>query len=188
MIPFFKTVNFTEREILYDGTQLSPHWIYKNLNLVGDTVVAFQGAANVTLDHMVDLEDVKKKAPIASQKMLHFLGEFFIESIEIGILLQHLFINQIYESLWEQQVTKLNRQGNDIYYDARKLSVSICTKSTLSVLIHIGINITNTGTPIPTSCLRELGIDATQFGATILQKLSKESETWRMARSKVIAR
>lgn len=84
---------FKEAEIPYDGTPLAPHWIYRKFNLLGDALVAFVGPAKVDLDHMVDLEDVKQNAPIYSPKMLHFLGEWFIDSLETGILLQHL--------LWE---------------------------------------------------------------------------------------
>ena len=28
---------FIEKEIKYTGTQLSPHWIYKNFHIQGDT-------------------------------------------------------------------------------------------------------------------------------------------------------
>ncbi|MGD9580006.1 MAG: DUF366 family protein, partial [Vampirovibrionia bacterium] len=61
-----------DREIIYDGTQLSPHWIYNEFGLLGDAIVAFIGECEVNLDHMVDLQDVKENAPIYSKKMLSF--------------------------------------------------------------------------------------------------------------------
>src|SRR5580658_7608449 len=96
------TQYFTNREITYDGTQLSPHWIFRESDIRGDAIVAFEGPASVALEHMVDLEDVKKKAPIYSPRMLHFLGEWFIDSLETGILLQHFFVAEIYETLLER--------------------------------------------------------------------------------------
>ena len=32
-----------EKEIKYIGSQLAPHWIYKNFKLQGDAIVAFIG-------------------------------------------------------------------------------------------------------------------------------------------------
>ena len=104
----------SEEKITYDGTQLRPHWILEQFDIQGHAMVAFEGPAEVTLDHMVDIEDVKKKAPIYSPLMLHFLGEWFIDSLDTGILLQHLFIAEIYESLFEKGIQNLQRKGNDI--------------------------------------------------------------------------
>src|SRR5262249_39528516 len=87
--------------IQYDGQQLSPHWIYRQFGLLGNAIAVFAGPAQVTLEHMVDLEDVRNQAPIYSPSMLHFVGEWFIDSLEGGILLQHLFVGEIYETLLE---------------------------------------------------------------------------------------
>ena len=140
---------FLNKPTPYSGKELRAHWIYEHTHLLGNALVAFQGPGEVTLDHMVDLEDVKKKAPIYSPEMVHFLGEFFIDSLEQGILLQHLLVATIYGWLWENGINELSRRGNDIYYQGRKFSVSIATKSSVSVLIHLGINIKTEGTPIP---------------------------------------
>ena len=142
---------FSETKIDYDGTQLAPHWIYRNFGITGDAVVAFIGAADVSLDHMVDLEDVRRKAPISSPRMIHFLGEWFQDSLENAILLQHLFICEAYELLWERGVAGLSRRGNDIYVHNKKLNVSIATKSPVSVLMHAAFNIETEGTPVPTA-------------------------------------
>jgi uncharacterized protein len=53
-----------ERDIAYEGYQLSPHWIYRTLNLLGDAAVGFIGPCQVNLTEMVDLEDVKASVPI----------------------------------------------------------------------------------------------------------------------------
>lgn len=183
-----KTRLLVESSIKYDGKQLSPHWIYRHCDLIGDSVVVFQGEADVTLDHMVDLIDVKREAAIYSPLMLHFLGEWFIDSLDMGILLQHLFVANVYEVLWESGVKNLERRGNDIYFDQRKLSVCIATRSPVSVLMHMGININTEGTPIPTSGLKEMKIEPWAFATSILERFSRDISIWKNSRVKVLAR
>ena len=59
---------FIEKEIKYIGSQLSPHWIYRNFNILGDAIVSFIGEVDVKLDEMVDIEDVINNEPIYSKK------------------------------------------------------------------------------------------------------------------------
>ncbi len=186
-MPRLKTL-VSEVPLDYDGTQLAPHFLYKQFDLLGDGVVAFVGRGEVKLDHMVDLTDVKKNAPIYSPKMVHFLGEFFIDSFQEGIWLQHLFVCNVYEWLWENGVTGLRRRGNDIYVNDRKFSVSIATKSPVSVLLHFAANVLTEGTPVPTAGLRELDIDPLVFARAVLEKFSFEMETGFKARVKATPR
>lgn len=178
-------LHYKEANINYKGEELSPHWIYKKFGVLGNTLVSFIGEADVTLDHMVDLEDVKKQAPIYSPKMLHFIGEFFIDSLNEGILLQHMLVMQLMESLLQRKVAPLTRRGNDIYYQERKMSVSIATKSLVSVLVHFGINIETKGTPIPTAGLSELSINPEELANEILEKMKRDWVIWNTARVKV---
>ena len=120
--------------------------------------------------------------------MVHFLGEWFIDSLEQGILLQHLLVASVYEWLWEHGVTQLHRRGNDIYYQDRKFSVSIATKSPVSILIHLGVNVRTEGTPIATSGLQEMNIDPETFANDILARFSSDYQIWKWARVKVTAR
>lgn len=183
-----QTQLYKETEIPYDGTPLSPHWIFRKFNLLGDSLVAFVGPAKVELAHMVDLEDVKQNAPIYSPKMLHFLGEWFIDSLETGILLQHLFVGNVYQRLWERGGRDLFRRGNDLFYDKRKLSVSITTKSPISVLFHMGLNIETAGTPVPTSGLKELWIDPWELATEVFEKFQQDIQGFKKARVKVLSR
>src|SRR5688500_10436137 len=96
-----KTLVSTDLWIPYDGHQLSPHWIYRTFDVLGDAVVAFEGEADVPISQMVDLTDVKNNAPIRSPHMLHFIGEWFHDSLEVGILTQHLFVCVVHEALVE---------------------------------------------------------------------------------------
>ena len=177
-----------DKPIDYDGSQLRNHWIYDEFDLLGNTIIAFVGSARVDLDHMVDKEDVRNKAPIYSPKMLHFIAEWFGDSLEQAILLQHLFINEIYELLLESGTKDLFRRGNDIYYQERKLSVSIATKTNVSLLMHAGINIDTQGTPIPTSGLSELEIDPLVFAKETLDRFASDYRVWQKARYKVSPR
>jgi len=179
---------FLADEFCYDGTQLAPHWIYRTTGKLGDGLVAFLGPADVTLDHMVDLEDVAKRAPIASARMLHFVGEWFRDSLEVGVLLQHLFVGEIYEELLERGMKSLRRRGNDIYFEERKLSVSIATRSPVSVLMHAAVNVTSEGTPIATSNLTEMGVEPREFASRILKRFAEDYAVWQTARVKVIPR
>lgn len=171
----------------YDGRQLAPHWIYRKTGRLGDALVAFEGPADVSLDHMVDLEDVAKRAPIASARMLHFVGEWFKDSLEVGVLLQHLFMNEVYEELLERGLA-VRRRGNDLYFDERKLSVSIATRSPVSVLMHAAVNVVSTGAPVPTSNLTELGVAPRPFAEAVLARFARDYAIWQTARVKVLPR
>ncbi len=179
---------FCDKPLKYDGTQLRPHFIYQEFKILGDALVAFEGPADVALDHMVDLEDVEKKAPIYSPRMLHFLGEWFSDNFEWGILLQHHLVAEFYEILLESGVSSLSRRGNDVYFQDRKLNVSICTRSPVSVLVHVGINIETEGTPIPTSGLNELGVRPAVFAKQVLERFERDYNIWKTARVKVLPR
>ncbi len=172
----------------YDGSQLRAHWIFHTFGLSGDALVAFRGAANVTLDHMVDQVDVKQNAPIYSPSMLHFMGEWFIDSLDQGILLQHLFVAEVYELLLEKGLTGMQKRGNDLFFDGRKLSVSIATKSGVSVLMHMALNIETEGTPVPTAGLQEMGVEPLAFGQAVLERFEKQSQIRALARVKVAPR
>jgi hypothetical protein len=180
-----QTKVFTEYKIPYTGKELSPHWNYKNFNILGDSIVSFVGPADVPLSNMIDLVDVKNHAPIGSSEMLHFMGEWFIDSLDTGILLQHLFVFQAYETLLEKGIPGLSRRGNDLFYHQRKLSVSIATKTPVSVLMHFGINIHTEGTPVPTAGLAELHIEPFVFACEVLEKMERDSDVWKTARLKV---
>ena len=130
---------FLKQNIKYLGSQLSPHWIYKNFKIQGDSIVAFVGECDVKLDEMVDIEDVINNEPIYSKNMLSFISEQFNIGLVEGVFRQRLLICIIKEVL-ENRGFKVKRCGDDLFFDDKKLSVSIAAKSQKSVLIHTGIN------------------------------------------------
>ena len=71
--------------------------------------------------------------------------------------------------------------------DGKKLSVSIATKSTTSILIHTGLNIVSEGAPVKASGLTsELGItDIKEFALEIMKRYSEELEDINLASTKV---
>ena len=177
---------FIDGEIKYIGSQLKPHWIYKNFNLRGDSIVAFVGECDVKLTEMVDIEDVMNNEPIYSKKMLSFISEQFGINLVEGVLRQRLLITIIKELLEEDGIT-VKRNGDDLIINGGKLSVSIATKSITSVLIHTGLNILSEGAPVKASGLEsELGIkDVKKFALQVMQRYSEEIDDIIEAASKV---
>lgn len=166
---------FIDEEIKYEGFQLAPHWIYKNFKIQGDSTVAFIGECDVKLDEMVDIEDVINNEPIYSKSMLSFISEQFNIGLVEGVLRQRLLISTIKEAL-ERRGKRIVRDGDDLFFENKKLTVSIATKSTTSVLIHTGVNIISSGAPVKASGLSEdIGIsDIKEFAQEVLKKYSDE--------------
>ena len=175
-----------EEEIKYIGSQLAPHWIYKNFKLQGDAIVAFIGECEVKLTEMVDIEDVINNEPIYSKLMLSFITEQFGVELVEGVFRQRLLICIIKELLEERGVFVF-RNGDDLMINGRKLSVSIATKSTTSILIHTGLNILSEGAPVKASGLTsELGIeDVREFALEVMKRYSEEIEDIKLASTKV---
>jgi len=166
---------FKDKRIDYDGSQLRSHWIFSEINIKGDACLSFIGACDVTPEYMIDLEDLLNDKAIRSKSMLHFIIEIFKSDILTSVLIQHLFVSIVKEEILKKDPEKnIVRIGDDLFFDERKLSVSIATISPLSSLIHFGMNITSEDTPIPTSNLSELSIEPVDLSANILNEFSKE--------------
>lgn len=177
---------FIDEEIKYIGSQLEPHWIYKNFKIQGDAIVAFIGECEVKLSEMVDIEDVINNEPIYSRSMLSFISEQFNIGLTEGVLRQRLLITIIKELLEERGIFVV-RNGDDLMIEGKKLSVSIATKSITSILIHTGLNIISEGAPVSASGLTsELGItDIKDFALTVMKRYSEEIEDIILATTKV---
>src|SRR5574344_1883136 len=181
-----------ENEYKYTGDQLAPHWIYKNYKLQGDAIVGFVGECDVKLTEMVDIEDVINQEPIYSRSMLSFIIEQFNIGLVEGVVRQRLFISIIKEAIEKRldySKHKIERRGDDIYIDNKKMSVSIATKSYTSVLIHTGINIISQGAAIKAIGLQDLGIcDIKEIAQEIMTKYSEEIDDIVLATTKVHGR
>ena len=177
---------FIKEEIKYIGSQLAPHWIYKNFHIMGDAIVSFVGECKVDLSEMVDFEDVINNEPIYSKSMLSFITEQFGIGLTEGVFRQRLLICIIKELLEERGIFVV-RNGDDLMIEGKKLSVSIATKSITSILIHTGLNIISDGAPVEASGLTsELGIsDIENFALEVMKRYSEEIEDIKLASTKV---
>ena len=177
---------FINEEVKYIGSQLAPHWIYKNYKIQGDAIVAFIGECEVKLSEMVDIEDVINNEPIYSKSMLSFITEQFGVNLVEGVFRQRLLICIIKELLEERGIFVV-RNGDDLMINGRKLSVSIATKSMTSILIHTGLNILSENAPVAASGLTsELGInDIEEFARDVMKRYSEEIDDIKLASTKV---
>lgn len=175
-----------EKGIKYEGWQLSPHWIYKNFKIQGDATVAFIGECDVKLGEMVDIEDVINNEPIYSKSMLSFISEQFNVGLVEGVFRQRLLICKIKEAL-ESRGIFVVRNGDDLFVDGKKLTVSIATKSLTSILIHTGVNIDSTGAPVKAcGLMNDLGInDIENFALEVMKNYSEEIDDIILASTKV---
>jgi uncharacterized protein len=177
---------YLKKNITYTGQELRAHWIMDATGCIGDAIVAFQGTAQVPIDHMVDLVDVRENAPIFSQLMLHFLVEHFGIPLGEGVVRQRLLIALIAEELRSYPRTAgLVRRGDDLYDGKKKLSVSIATASPVSCCMHIGLNIIAKGAPVAAIGLADYGIDPVRFAARIMRRYADESVQMEEATCKV---
>lgn len=175
---------FIENKIKYDGAQLKPLYAYTQHKVTGDSIISFEGECDVSLEHMVDAEDFVVNAKIQSKTMLHFIVEVFNQNIFTAVSLQRLLV-AIAQNLLLEKNQKLARKGDDLYLGTKKLSVSIASVSAVSAMIHLGLNISNEGTPVETCALNDFGIDAKHFSLELMQLFSNEFDSILEATQKV---
>ncbi len=172
---------FVDHQINYDGSELKPLYAYLHHGLHGDSIVSFVGACDVSLKNMVDAEDFVASAKIQSDQMLHFIVEIFAQNLMTAVTLQRLLVSMAQNLLNKNLV----RKGDDLYLNQRKLSVSIASASVVSAMIHLGLNVTNEGTPVPTCCLNDLGINPKKFADDLMKEFSEEYKSIVEATQKV---
>ncbi|MEN0057626.1 MAG: DUF366 family protein, partial [Bdellovibrio sp.] len=139
--------HFIEKSFAYDGTQLRSLYGYLEHGVLGPSILAWRGPCAIPFTHMVDGEDLLAQAVIQSEEMLHFIIEVFDRDLFSGVLLQRLFASICRDYLQAQATSVLKtaslvREGDDLYWEDRKLSISIATKSPVSVMVHFAMNIT----------------------------------------------
>jgi len=170
-----------KEKMKYTGSELAPHFIYRQYGLLGDSIISFIGEADVK-DSMVDIEDIRKSDFIYSPEMLHFIIEHFGMPLSEAVTRQRLFISILKDII----SCGVIRHGDDLFHGSGKLSVSIATVSPVSSLIHIGINIKTRGTPVKTSGLEELGLKARKVAEKAIALYIKEDDEIKDACCKVI--
>ena len=104
---------------------------------------------------------------IKSNNMVNFICEFFDQqptNMRIAYLRQRLLVMIFREILTEYGVAT-TREGDDIFVDNRKLSISIASVSLSSAKIHFALNLEDKGTPddVATIGLYDIRVDGKQI-------------------------
>ena len=131
----------------YDGSQINPSWAFQEFGIYGSSVITWIGPVNITPDNLKDFADVGLE--IKSNYMVNFICEFFEQqptNMRIAYLRQRLLVMIFREILTEYGVVT-TREGDDIFVDGRKLSISIASISLSSSKIHFALNLEDKGTP-----------------------------------------
>ncbi len=177
--------SFIDKVITYDGTQLHSLHAYLKHGILGPSVVSWQGPCSISFEHMVDGEDLLQGAEICGDNMLHFIIEIFDRDLFTGVSLQRLFAAIARDYLAAKSGKTLVREGDDLYFEQGKLSISIATKSPVSVMVHFAMNIVNDGTPVKTASLGDLGLNPRQVALDLMNLLAEEFNSILFATQKV---
>ncbi len=177
---------YVEKEILYDGEPLKSLWAFRQFDLQGDSIVAFEGPCRVEVDQLVDLADAKAGAFIFSRRMLHFIAEHFDMDLEKAVWKQRALTALAQDEL-NRRLGRLavERRGNDLWDGDAKISVSIATRTPVSCKIHFGINVDAEGAPVKAKGLRDFNLDAPTLAQALLLRYREECEDVWMDRCKV---
>lgn len=183
------SIKFIEKEITYTGEQIAPLWAFENFNIKGDSIIIFIGRLKVKRENLVDAEDKieaekeKEEFPISADKALNFIAEHFDSAdLRLAYHRQRILIFSAMEKIEEFCGKKLERKHSDIYFNGKKLSVSIANRGLNSHKIHFALNIASTGFPENVECcsLSELGINKRdvikKLGIEIAERYAEEIE------------
>ena len=131
----------------YDGSQINPSWAFQEFGIYGSSIITWIGPVNITPDNLKDFADVGLE--IKSSNMVNFICEFFDQqptNMRIAYLRQRLLV-MIFKEILTEFGVKTTREGDDIFVDGRKLSISIASVSLSSAKIHFALNLEDKGTP-----------------------------------------
>lgn len=168
---------FEEKNFLYDGSQLKNLFAYMNYGILGNSIVSWVGACDVKPEHMVDAEDLRANEKIEGGKMLHFIIEVFDRDLFSAVCLQRLLASLVQNYIFEKTKSYLRREGDDLYFNDAKLSISIATRTLNSQMIHFALNVNNEGTPVKTCALSDFKLNEKQLAIDLMSAFVKEYES-----------
>ena len=125
----------------------NPSWAFQEFGIYGSSIVTWIGPVNITPDNLKDFADVGLE--IKSNYMVNFICEFFDQqppNMRVAYLRQRLLVMIFREILTEYGI-QTKREGDDIFVDDGKLSISIASISLSSAKIHFALNLEDKGTP-----------------------------------------
>ena len=175
-----------EKRITYSGSELRSAWVGEQIGFAGDAAIGFIGPCNVPTENLVDMDDASAGTFIKAASMAHVLIEHPGCALAECVLRQRLLVAILVELLRERTI-ECRRDGDDLYVQDRKLTVSIAAPSPASSLIHLGINVDPEGAPVPAIGLDALAIDARELLDNLLERYAREMESCEHATGKVRA-
>ncbi|HEX5132587.1 MAG TPA: DUF366 family protein [Candidatus Krumholzibacteria bacterium] len=170
-------------EVAYTGLELRSGWVAEQTGLDGDAAAGFVGPCHVPTEHLVDLDDARAGTFIRAASMAHAIVEHPGCALGTAVLRQRLLVCILAELI--APAGPVRRDGDDLYYSGRKLTVSIAAPGPRSSLIHLGINVDPDGAPVPAVGLRELGLDAGTVLEELLRRYARELASMAHAAIKV---
>ena len=176
-----------KEEITYTGAQLHSLFALDTFGVAGDSVVAFVGPSDVPVREIVDIDDLKAGRRLHAPKMLHFIAEHFENDLEKTVLRQYLLIDILKDRLNERiGRAVIRRQGNDLYDNDYKLTITTATASPVSCLFHVGINVIGPEEPVADAKgLSNYNLDPMVIAPEVLERYTKEIERIALTRCKV---
>ena len=171
-------------DVPYTGRELHSGWVREHTGLQGDAAAGFVGPCHVPTENLVDLDDARAGDFIRAASMAHVIAEHPGCALGEAVLRQRLLVALLGEFLTGEG-KHVRRDGDDLYYGGRKLTVSIAAPSRASSLIHLGINVDPQGAPVPAVGLRELGLDPVAVLDELLGRYAREMESAAYATTKV---
>lgn len=141
----------------YDGSQINPSWAFQEFKVKDSTIVSWIGSMNILGQNLIDYEDVG--VDIKGNLMLNFIVEHFDEqpgNLKLAYHRQRMLVMITRDKLLDYGI-KTTQDGDDIFINGKKLSVSIATASISSMKMHFALNVTTEGTPddVETSALED---------------------------------
>jgi hypothetical protein len=181
----FSGYEILREELPYTGRELRAGWIRNKTSMEGDAAVAWVGPCRVETEDLVDQDDARAGSFIEAARMAHVIVEHPGCTLQVAVLRQRLLVCILGEVLGGQAVD-CERDGDDLYVDGRKLTVSIAAPARDGAcLIHLGINVDPAGAPVPAVGLAELGVPHYELLAALLEKYRAELAQAAHAETKV---
>jgi hypothetical protein len=168
----------------YSGRELRSGWVEEQTGLEGDAAAGFVGPCRVANEDLVDLDDARAGTFIEAASMAHVIVEHPGCALETAVWRQRSLVGLLCEIL-EKRGVEIRRDGDDVYYNNRKLTVSIAAPGPGSALIHLGINIDPDGAPVSAVGLSELGVEPQPLLDELLDRYVRELDSIRYATTKV---
>jgi hypothetical protein len=168
----------------YTGIELRSEWVREHTGLEADAAAGFVGPCEVPNANLVDLDDVRAGTFIRAASMAHVIVEHPGCALDLAVLRQRILV-AILAGLLGEKGRVARREGDDLYYDGRKLTVSIAAPSPTSSLIHLGINVDPAGAPVSAVGLEEMRIEPRALLHELLSRYAGELASAAHAATKV---